>query len=195
MGISPSGGLNITFAILNTNVQPVAAGSCAYLSAGQVRKKVQTLSGLNHLNGQLVQIMYDGVVPPTNAFTVTSNAIQLPEPAAVVHVGLPYTGTMQMLPLGGDGQTVNQTKKRKMYDVVLRLWQSFGGKFGRDVGSLFPLVEPQTLPGTPLFTGDYHYTPFESSWEDNWQPVLYQDTPLPLMLLAAVIRSEIEEDK
>lgn len=168
---------------------------CPYMANGQVRKLVSIISGLTHLEGQLVSITQDGAVSADIFQKVISGGITLSVPAAVVHVGLPYVGTMQMLPLGGDGQTVNETKKRKVYDVVLRLWQSFSGKFGKDLESLFPLVENKNIPEIPLFTGDYHYTPFESSWDDNWQPVLVQDDPLPFMLLAMVIRSEIEEDK
>src|SRR5258708_40266853 len=65
---------------------------CPYLANGQVRKMVSTLSGLNHLNGQMVSVVQDGRLSGDTLQTVISNAITLSIPAAVVHVGLPYIG-------------------------------------------------------------------------------------------------------
>lgn len=171
-------------------------GTCKYLAAGQVRKMVTTISGLDHLEGQSVSIVQDGTVSIDTEQEVIGGVINLTVPAAVVHVGLPYTGKVQFLPLGGDGQTVNETKKRKVYDVVFRLFQSLGGKFGKDEDKLYTLAYDDQLPeASPLFTGDFHDVPFESEVDDDWSPVIVIDTPLPFMLLAAVIRSEIDEDK
>jgi hypothetical protein len=83
--------------------------------------------------------------------------------------------------------------------VVLRVWKSIAGQFGYDTDTLFPIDYSESVNKNPdddiLFTGDVHYTPVESSWDSMWQPTLYIDTPLPFMILAAIIRSEISEDK
>lgn len=168
-------------------------GTCAYLAKGEVRKLVTTITGLDHLDGQRVVVVTDGIPTEPSQFVVFDGTIHLTDPAAVIHVGLPYTGKLQFLPLGGDGQTVNETKERKVYNVVMRLWKSLGGKFGKDEDHLFPF---EYLPSDDiLFTGDMHDVPFESSVDDYWSPVFVQDEPLPFMLLATVIRSEIFEDK
>lgn len=170
----------------------LSSGFCAYLAKGQVRKMVTILSGLDHLNGQGVQIVQDGLVSNDSVQTVVGGQIELSVPAAVVHAGLPYIGKIKWLPLGGDSQNVNQTKKRKLSDVVFRLFRSLGGKFGRDEDSLYTMsYDDQILD--PLFTGDFHDVPLESSVLDVWEPVFVQDTPLPFMLLAAIMTSEIEE--
>lgn len=167
--------------------------TCKYLAGGEVRKMVTELAGLDHLEGQLVSIVQDGTVSEDTLQSVVGGEVFLTVPASVVHVGLPYTGKFQMLPLGGDGQTVNETKKRKVFDIVSRIWKSLGGKFGADEDHLYPMDIPDT--DDVLFTGDVHYTPFESSWSENWQPVFVQDDPVPFMILALVLRSEISEDK
>ena len=165
---------------------------CPYLANGQIRKLSTVITGLDHLEGQLVSIVQDGVVSDDTLQEVMSGAITLNTPAAVVHVGLPYVGKLQFLPLGGDGQTTNDTKDRKVYSVVLRLWNSAGGKFGADENNMFPIEMPTT---DILYTGDVHDVPFESSWSNYVMPVFMQEDPLPFTILAAVIRSEIQEDK
>lgn len=168
---------------------------CAYFKGGQVRKMVNNVTGLTHLEGQTVEVVADGILPSPTQYTVTGGTLvpALTNKAGVIHVGLPYTGKLKFLPLGGDAQTVNETKDRKVYSVVFRLFESLGGKFGKDEDSLFTLAYDGTED--PLFTGDFHDVPFESSVDNLWEPVLVCDTPLPFMLLAAVIRSELFEDK
>jgi hypothetical protein len=60
-----------------------------------------TISGLDHLNGKAVAVCADGAVVP--GLTVSGGAITLPADASVVHVGLPYTADLQLLPLAIDG--------------------------------------------------------------------------------------------
>lgn len=179
---------------------PVPFSICPYFAGGFVRKMVTTLSGLSYLNGQAVSIVQDGNVSSNTGQVVSNGAITLSTAAAVVHVGLPYTGTLKLLPLGGDGQTVNQGKERKMYGVVLKVWKSLGGLFGADTLVMLALPIPAVIQTSgyildPTYTGDIQSVPFESKWSTLVQPVLQQTQPLPMTLLSAVIRSEISEDK
>lgn len=170
--------------------------ACAYFKGGYVRKMVNNVTGLTHLEGQTVLVVTDGIIPSPAEYEVTGGTLvpALTNKAAVVHVGLPYVGKIKFLPLGGDGgQNVNETKERKVYDICMRVFNSLGGKFGKDEDHVFPIDFPPT--DEVLFTGDIHDIPFESSWDELWQPVFIQDSPLPFMVLAFVIRSEISEDK
>ena len=175
------------------------SGLCSYLSAGVVRKLVYSISGAGHLNGQLVSAVGDGDLTTPSQQIVSGGSLTFSYPVATIHIGLPYTGTLKMLPLSGDGQTVNATKTRKVYDIVLRVWKSIAGYFGKSPSSTFPISYSESNNHNPddsvLFTGDIHYTPFESSFGEYWELTLEINEPLPFMLLAAVIRSEIEEDK
>lgn len=58
---------------------------------------VTSVSGLDHLNGKDVMISADGAV--IGPVTVSGGAVSLPAAASVVHVGLPYTADIQLLPL------------------------------------------------------------------------------------------------
>lgn len=184
----------------SVNINSTSFGT--YISGGQVRKMNSVFSGLGHLEGEVVSVTADGALPAaTQTFTVSSGAITLPNPAAVVHIGLPYVGILQFLPLGSDTQQVSYTKLRKLFQVNLKVWKSLGGQFGKDLNSLFNIIMPNQIPNlaayhsNSAYTGDIINIDFESSEDTDWSPFLIQNQPLPFMLLAAVFRSEIFEDK
>ena len=183
----------------NFNIQ--ADVSYTYQLGGRIHKYISSVSGPSYLNGQTVAVVTNG----NNVLSMTyNNGITLATPAWNIIVGLPWKWRLKFLPLGGDGQTVNQGKERKLYDVVLRVWQSLGGQFGQDEESVFdlPYENPdndlnmnESPDFNPLGTGDIHAVGFDSQWDDYCTPVLIGTDPLPFMLLAAILRSEVSEDK
>jgi len=201
-----NGGLNnqsytVQYVVDTNNFKIVANVSYSYQTGGRIHAYVSSVSGPSHLNGQTVAVVTNG----NNVLSLTyNNGVTLPTPAWNISIGLPYKWTLQWLPLGGDGQTVNQGKKRKLYDIVLRVWQSLGGFFGQDASHLYalPYSNPENqlnqniAPSyNPLATGDIHAVGIDSQWDDYCMPVLTGTDPLPFMLLASVMRSEVSEDK
>lgn len=191
----------VLYVVDSNNFKIAADVSFTYQTGGRIHAYVSSVSGPSHLNGQTVAVVTNG----QNVLSLTyNNGVTLPSPAWNISIGLPYEWTLQWLPLGGDGQTVNQGKKRKLYDIVFRVWQSLGGYFGQDANHLFPL--PYTNPDNqldmnvspdynPLATGDIHGVGIDSQWDDYCMPVLTGSDPLPFMLLASIMRSEVSEDK
>lgn len=185
--------------VVDVNNFKIAADvSYTYQLGGRIHKFVSSVSGPSHLNGQTVDVVTNG---DTVTSLVYSNGVTLPIPAWNISIGLPYQWLLRFLPLGGDGQTVNQGKERKVFDVVLRIFKSLGGQFGKDLNKLYDIDYTATgninrnADDDVLFTGDLHDVGFESSMLDYWEPVLTDTTPFPFQLLAAIIRSEICEDK
>lgn len=91
----------VVTAIPNKTI-PVAYRSAAFTSWEFAR---DTFRPLDHLEGKVVAILADGNVVEDPVYTtVTNGAITLPSPASVVHIGLPYTATIETLsisrPLG-----------------------------------------------------------------------------------------------
>lgn len=173
-------------------------GFCAYVEDGQVRKMVTTLTGLNHLEGEQIEVQTDGVLPKlstgaleTNLFTVSSGSITLNQKAAVVHAGLPYDGTIKLLK-PGDGSAIGtgQTKMRRVYNAVVRLFKTRGLKVGPDTDNLSPIF--LDVPSTPLRTGDERKLPV-SDWNDETEMVFKMEDPLPCMILAIILENEVEE--
>jgi len=173
-------------------------GFCEYIEDGQARKMVTAISGLDHLEGEQVEVQADGVLPllatgklETNLFTVTSGAITLNQKAAVVHAGLPYDGVLKMLK-SSDGSRIGtgQTKMRRVYNAVVRLFKTRGLKVGPDEDNLKPIF--LDVPATPLRTGDERKLPI-ANWDDETEMVFKMEDPLPCFILMILLESEVEE--
>ena len=168
-----------------------------YISGGQSRKMVTAISGLAHLEGETIQVQTDGSVPATNSFLVTGGAITLASKAAVVHAGLPYTGTLQLLKFSDGSNTTGQGKMRRSYLMTLRLNRSASFLIGKDANSLDTITLDITRdPGivadnTVLFTGDME-VPLSMGWSKTDEIVISQQKPLALMILACMTQSEVE---
>jgi hypothetical protein len=154
-----------------------------------------TFSGLGHLEGKTVAILADGAVIPDQV--VTSGAITLPDDktASVVHVGLPYTTKISPMRLDVDsfvGVTQGQTKR--IAEVHFRLKDTLGLKYGSDLAALDSLSFRDTdMPmddSPPLFTGD-KLAEFDGNFDYDTKVYVVQDQPLPLTLLAIVLKYEV----
>ncbi len=175
-------------------------GYCAYVEDGQARKMVTSITGLDHLEGEQIEVQTDGVLPKnsagnlvTNLFTVASGAITLNQKAAVVHAGLPYDGTIQLLK-SSDGSVIGtgQTKMRRTYNAVVRLFKSLGLKVGPSdtAADLKPMFVG--VPTLPLTTGDERKLPV-ANWDDETEMVFKMEDPLPCLILMVLLESEVEE--
>jgi hypothetical protein len=192
-----------TFTLTDEFGTPISTVLCTpYLSGGAARAMNTTFTGLSYLNGEYVSVVADSGLPAAQqTFLVAGGSITLPNPAAVVHIGLPYTGTLKMLPLGEaiQGMTT-QTKKKKIFKIVARVWNSLGGQFGDNLNNMYKQIystqNPDVIPGSspPLYTGDISLD-FESFFAELWQPILVQSSPLPFMLLALVIDTDTQAGK
>jgi hypothetical protein len=148
-----------------------------YVSGGEARKMVDAVSGLSHLEGETVQVQMDGDVPDTNSFVVTGGAINLPEKAAVIHAGLPYTPYLKTLrPEGGSALGSSQGKVKRIPKITARLYKTLACQLGTT-------DTQDRLDITELTTGDKDM-PMPMGWEKESQIVVTSDKPLPLTLIA-----------
>lgn len=163
----------------------------AYISGGEVRKMVTNISGLSHLEGETVVVQTDGYLPSTETYTVSGGAITLSEKAAVVHAGLPYTGTIQLLKLSdGSATGTGQTQQRRIYKGTLRLHRTQGLSIGRTSTTLDDLNYNDESDSEALFTGDMEKV-FQTTWYDADELQIKQTKPLPALILAIILESEV----
>lgn len=166
-----------------------------YVSGGTVRKLFSTVSGLNYLEGQTVDILADGAVQAPQV--VSSGAIALPLPAATVHIGLKYTPKGKMLRLeagSADGTAIGKTRRTTRISFLLQ--RSLGLQFGVDDSTLDTLdFRTSTVPdnqAAPLFTGIKQVT-VESDYNFDNQIVFQQPEPLPSKILAVAVQMDTQD--
>ena len=160
----------------------------AYVSGGEVRKYVSTISGLTHLEGEVVDLLADGAVQPSK--TVSSGSITLTTSATTVHIGYGYESDMKMLRLNAgaaDGTALGKTQR--IHRVSIMLHRTLGLKMGMsfdDMDTLIFRTGADALTRAPaLFTGIRQET-IDGDYNTENQICLRQDQPLPCMILAVM---------
>jgi hypothetical protein len=115
-----------------------------------------TISGLTHLEGQVVDILTNGAPHPQR--TVSGGLITLQAAYTYVNVGLPapcQLKTMRMEAGSADGTAQGKTKR--MHKMTFRFLNTGGGKGGPDDDHMEWIMFGQGAPmdqPVPLFTGD-----------------------------------------
>lgn len=145
-----------------------------------------TITGLSHLEGQTVTILADGNFQGLR--TVAGGQITLDTAASVVHVGLPYTATMETQRIEFLLKTGSvQGKLKKVHEITARVYRSGPFKAGRDDAHLDLIYdrEREIVLGAPynLYTGDLNLG-FDDSWNTLARMTIVQDKPMPFTLLA-----------
>ena len=147
-----------------------------------------TISGLDHLVGETVSILADGNVSPQQV-VAAGGTITLPQAASKVHVGLPYTSTLETLSvdLTAQGDTL-QGKRKVINQVTLRLEDTRELWVGPDTSHLVQVpfrTDEGYEEATRLYTGDKRVT-IRSSWGTDGRIVIRQSDPLPITVLAII---------
>jgi hypothetical protein len=146
-----------------------------------------TISGLDHLEGQTVDVLADGATHPQRI--VASGSISLQRPSSVVHVGLPAPAKLASMRLNaGAADGTAQGKTQRVTNVVARLHRTLGGKIGPDEGNLDELQfrRPSDLmdQAIPLYTGDTDTVPWKGGYGTTSRIWYVNDQPLPATVVA-----------
>jgi hypothetical protein len=144
------------------------------------------ISGLDHLEGETVQVLADGAVHPD--CVVTGGSITLNDSASVVQVGYSYNSDAKALRIdagSADGTSIGKT--RRIHGVGFMLHRTLGLKVGSSFSNLTRITfrtSADNLSQAPaLFSGIiYENVDFDYDTENTvcWR----QDQPLPMMVLA-----------
>ena len=142
------------------------------------------VTGLNHLEGCLVDIKADGFYGGRVA--VAGGKVALPFPASAVEVGLPYRTTIKDLPLelSNPGQSI-QGAAVSVNTIRVRLHESQGCKVN---GDQVPFRQFATANSpVALFTGDKQvYSLGAGTDPEQTQVTIEQDLPFDLTVLAII---------
>lgn len=155
------------------------------------------ISGLDHLEGETVQIVADGCVHPNKV--VTGGSVTLNSAASVVHIGYHYNSDLQLMRF--DAGSANGTaigKQRKTHVVGFMLHRTLGMQIGMDFDNLLDIVfrspEDNTNQAVPLFTG-IKSEEIEANYDmDNFITVR-QPQPLPMTILAIMPQMKTQDNQ
>jgi hypothetical protein len=180
-----------------------AKADCFFVDCG----KTVTLSpagtavtGLSHLEGRTVAVLADGCVESNKV--VSGGAITLSNASSKVHVGLPFETIVKPMRIDRDPQLGNsQGLTKQVRNLVLRLINTLGCKYG-DGKAAFESVDFRQIDSDsdlmdaspPLFTGDKEIQ-FPGEFETEGDIVIKQDQPLPLTLVAMVVKHQVTATK
>ncbi len=148
---------------------------------------------LDHLEGKPVWALADGFV--VKGLTVVNGAVELPDPARLVTIGLPMRSLIETLPLnfqarGGASQGTKQTTGR----AHLALVRSLGVTAGRTDALQEDVVTRENEPlgsQADLFDGIVRVQ-MEQAVRYETTLVVRQDNPLPMTVTAAYIEANGE---
>jgi len=156
----------------------------AYTSGGTV--KPQTVSSLDHLEGETVQVWLDGAAHPPRE--VSSGQISLARNADVVIVGRPFTATVTTLPV-----QEQQDKVKRASRAFVRFLDTLGAKAGEtEFEEIVPFREGDFVMGArpSLFTG-IKEIPYFGRHDRDAQVSIFSDTPTPFHILSVTTRLEL----
>jgi hypothetical protein len=175
---------------------------------GYTGNPATTFSGAQHLAGQAVTGVADGIVinftmPISGTFIFgpggTPGLTGIPS-ASIVTVGLAFLPQFQTLPLDLGEPTV-QGKRKTIRGVNLRCRQTLGLQIGRSFSTLVPMQDltlgsqnvQMNQQVTGLVTGDAR-TIVDPQWDVWTQYCVQQPSPYPATILAVMPEIDVGDD-
>lgn len=192
LGMTELNGLRFTAANVTANTFELTGidgtAYTAYSSAGEARKAVSSITGLEHIEGKAVAILADGNVISNK--TVSGGSVALTSAASRVHVGLSYTSDVETLNMEMSGRDLGtlQGKQKKINEVTIKFLRSRGLFIGPTFDSLTEIKwRENELMGAPtdLFTGDKRQN-VNPSWDTAGRVAIRQPWPLPMEIQAII---------
>lgn len=154
---------------------------------------VNSVSGLDHLEGETVKVLADGSV--LSPRVVVNGQISLDQAASRIIVGLPFTCRAKTLPLIAPGENI-EAKRKRVIAVSMRLNNSRALRVGDSYDRVYELPERTNEEwGNPIRPiNGLVRTPIGSTWdEDSFTYFLLED-PLPVTLLSLVQSVEVGDE-
>ncbi len=181
-----AGATTNTFQLNDFNGNPISSVSTSfsvYISGGQVRKLVTTISGLTWLENETVSVLADGGIHP-NVTVSNSGSITLQYPAAKVQIGYPFVSQGKLLRAeagAADGTSIGKTRRTTRAAIMLNRSGdlSVGTSFTKLIPVSFEYADQQLADNAvPLFSGIAREG-LESAYDFESQICFQQSSALP----------------
>lgn len=154
-----------------------------------------TLSGLNHLEGESVTYIGDGGAQGTAV--VSSGSITLSDQFTFVTAGLQYDSIMTTMPIDAGGQFgTGFGFRNQSIEVEFNIFESTECRVGRTTAKLSELLKPSDSDtieeGLPNQTDLFQKT-VQAGVQDEQKVTVVAQDPLPLTLLSMTIKGETSD--
>ena len=152
---------------------------------------VSTITGLDHLEGQTVAILADGNI--LSRQNVSDGAVSLGSLTfSKVHIGLPITATIEMLPLDVVLSTARETsvsRQKNATELTLFLEDTTGLQVGKDQDNLVTIAARQfeTFGSPAELKSDEVCIKIGPEWKFRKRPVIQQSQPVPAKVLGIAV--------
>lgn len=147
---------------------------------------ITTIHGLDHLEGQTVDILTDGAPHPQRV--VTAGAVTVQRATSVANIGLPCPCRYRSMRIEAGAQDgTSQGKTKRIHKSAMRFLNTGGGKYGSTSGNMDALQlrqasDPMGAP-VPLFSGD-KVVVWPEGYNGDGYVMFENDQPTPVTLVA-----------
>lgn len=179
------------------NLKTVKDFESLTIEGGSWGVSTNTITNLNHLEGETVQIFADGAVQTEKQ--VEDGSILLELDGWKITIGLGYQSYITTMPLEAGSQNGTAIGKRKrISELSIRFWKTSGCRVGSNLDNLQQIRyrNANTMLGKPLelFTGIIPNIKYNQGWGWIANITVEQSNPLPMNILAiAPIVTEVDK--
>lgn len=141
------------------------------------------MTGLDHLNGQTVYVLADGVIFDTEVVAggaITLSLDDVTTTASTVQMGLGYEAQMQTMALNWLGGETIQGRQKRISEVMTQWYISGDFSVGRDASTL----RTYSISGQ---TTDIDRITFPPGYDRNAHVYVFQLSPEPLTVLSIIM--------
>lgn len=143
-----------------------------------------TFTGIEHLNGETIDVLADGVV--FAGVTVTNGGFILATAASRVHYGLAYTSVLQPFRLDADSvRGVHMGQEKLVEGVTLVLKDTVALEYYNGKDQFSAAFTDMTIDSNFLYSGDL-ILDWESDYSADPTLTIKQTQPLPSSILAVI---------
>ena len=176
--VSPTVVTGYSFGSIPVEIQGVATADWTL--------RVDTIGGLDHLNGKTVSILSDGnVIAPQ---VVSGGSISLSSPGGVVHVGLGYESDFETLEVNSVGQETIRDRMKAIPRVSVIVDKSKNIQCGPEFDrlELYRTRLDEDYESTSDWLTGIATIDVSTNWSTNGRICIRQDQPVPISILGVI---------
>lgn len=153
------------------------------------------VGGLWHLEGMTVSAFFDGYA--AEGLVVAGGMVTLPVPATIVSVGLPFTATIETLPLALQGQAGSlHVNRQTIGQVTIRALDTKGIEVAVTGATFEPVPERYDEPVGELPDIDVrdYDVKLPNTWSNSATLTIRQTKPFPMHITGVFLSPDIGDD-